>query len=199
MRRLSNQLVHAFNPPARDEDLIPEIGAALNCVRGRPVRLHAFPFPPDVANGLWIDRQDHDVIAYEKRADLEHQIVIIGHEIWHMFQGHCISLTSHGPTAARAKEEGSSRARQLVAEICEDIDQAVNSGHTVDPVEHLRASMQFALRADSAAAHREEEADRFGVRFATALQAHREEVQSLVGLEDTFAGRIRLTMAHRFR
>ncbi|MFE2581399.1 hypothetical protein [Streptomyces sp. NPDC059378] len=195
MRRLSNQLVQCLQLPACDADLITAIGEAVNRVRGRPVRLYAVPFPPDVANGVWIDREGHDVIAYEKHADLEHQVVIIGHEIWHMMQGHCGLLTDHGPMASRALTGDVARAQELVTAICMTDD----ARHTADQTMHVQTSIQFALRADGAAVHKEEDADRFGVRFATAVQAHMEEVRSMAGLEDNLAGRIHIFMAHRFR
>ncbi|MER5931021.1 toxin-antitoxin system, toxin component [Streptomyces sp. NPDC002054] len=50
---------------------------------GREVRLMLEAFPPGTVSGLWLDLGDHEVIAVEKNTLPVHQMVILGHELWH--------------------------------------------------------------------------------------------------------------------
>ncbi|GGW60283.1 hypothetical protein GCM10010503_41960 [Streptomyces lucensis JCM 4490] len=194
MRRLSARLFAAVVAPDGDEDVVAAVGRAVEQVRGRPVRLHAVAFPPEIASGLWIDRASHDVIAYEENTDLDHQLVIIGHEVWHMFEGHCGSLTGHGPAASRAGEGQMPGAlRTVVASIC-DADPAGPPS-----VEQTDTGLHVALRADDPDVVRhEEEAEFFGYRFATGMKEALAEARSLADPE-LLADRIRVSMVHRFR
>ncbi|MBN0043357.1 hypothetical protein JS756_04440 [Streptomyces actuosus] len=118
MRRLSARLVENLTLPPGGGDVVPALGEALSRVRGRPVRLRAAAFPPLTASGLWVDRVDHDLIVYEENTEPEHQLVIIGHEAWHMFQGHCGGVTHHGPVASRASGgEASTVLADVVASV----------------------------------------------------------------------------------
>lgn len=103
MRRLSARLLESLPTPDGDADLIPLLGQALTTVRGRTVRLPAAAFPPMAASGLWVDRTSHDQILYEENTDPEHQLVVIGHEAWHMFHGdRTDTALHHGPSSRRA-------------------------------------------------------------------------------------------------
>lgn len=192
MRRLVNRVVGKLEPPTRDDDLLPALGQALSEVRGRPVRLRKEVFPPETASGLWIDADDFDLIVIEKNTDPDHQLVILGHESWHMFAGHCGAATAHGPAAARALGQSTAAALQdLVA-------RAVQSAAVdLPPTDRMDASLHIAaLRSDSVV-HEETEAEIFGVRFATVMQAALEEARTAAGLEG-IAGRIQVSMAHRW-
>lgn len=193
MRRLSAQLVRNLRPPANDEDVIPALGRALSHVRGRSVRLRKAAFPPATASGLWVDRAGHDLIVYEENTDLEHQLVIIGHEVWHMFQGHCGGITHHGPTTSRA---GMGVPSGALAELVAAISEAASAD--VSPTEFRDASLHFAMRADTRQVDEEVDAERFGFRFATDVQAALEEARSSADPQD-LAGRLQASMAHRFR
>ncbi len=193
MRRLSSQLLVSLQPPDGDDGAIPAIGRALSDVRGRPVRLHSWAFPPATASGLWIDRDSHDVIAYEKNTDPEHQLVIIGHEAWHMFQGHCGSHTAHGPAASRALGEDATAALKDLAALVSDTD-----GAALPPTDRMDAVLHFAARTDTASMEMELEAEHFGIRFATDVQAALAEARSSAD-STALAGRIGAAMAHRFR
>ncbi|QHC27755.1 hypothetical protein [Streptomyces sp. HF10] len=124
MRRLSARLLESLPTPDGDADLIPLLGQALTTVRGRKVRLPAAAFPPVTASGLWVDRTSHDQILYEENTDPEHQLVVIGHEAWHMFHG-----------------------------------------------DRTDTALHHAARSDSREVAEEFEAERFGLRLATDLQA----------------------------
>ncbi|EYT80049.1 hypothetical protein CF54_27695 [Streptomyces sp. Tu 6176] len=221
MRRLSARLLSALELPDSEAGVVPAIGAALERVRGRPVRLHAVPFPPGIASGLWIDRASHDVIAYERHTDLEHQLVIIGHEIWHMFEEHDGAPTAHGPAASRAAEQQVPDAvRALVAAVCADDPSGEPPGTRTD----LR--LHVALRAErtrtpqnsqntrstrstrtagntenaenTAAGRHEEEAEYFGYRFATGVREALTQARTAADPAH-LAGRIQVSMAHRIR
>lgn len=191
IRQLSARLVRHLRPPVGDEDVIPLIGEALTQVRERPVRLRKAAFPPVTASGLWVDRTSHDLIVFEENTDPEHQLVIIGHEAWHMFQGHC--ATHHAPIASRAsRSEAAATLFQLVAELS-DAD-----GADLPLTERMDAALHFAARTDTRKADEELDAEHFGFRFATDVQTLLQETRSPVGPLD-LAGRIQASMAHRFR
>ncbi|QLJ00692.1 toxin-antitoxin system, toxin component [Streptomyces sp. NEAU-sy36] len=196
MRRLGSRLFAALDVPGGDDTLLPAVGRAVTQVRGRPVRLHAVAFPPELASGLWIDRAGQDVIAYERNTDLDHQLVIIGHEVWHMFEGHCGSLTAHGPAASRALGDGMPDAlRDLVAGVCDE----GGDGSAATPGERMDLGFHIALRADDPAVVRqEEEAEFFGYRFATGVREALAEARSLADPE-RLEGRIRVSLVHRIR
>ncbi|MGW8719856.1 toxin-antitoxin system, toxin component family protein [Streptomyces althioticus] len=64
---------------------------------GRPVVLRFERFPDEIeVTGLWVEFQDFDLVIVEERAEAMHQLVILGHELWHMHAGH----RHHAPTAA---------------------------------------------------------------------------------------------------
>ncbi|MEH0424707.1 toxin-antitoxin system, toxin component [Streptomyces sp. B21-083] len=193
MRRLSSQLLVSLEPPDDDEGVLPAIGRALSDVRGRPVRLRSWAFPPTTVSGLWIDRDGHDVIAYEENTDPEHQLVIIGHETWHMFQGHCGSHTAPGPAASRALGKDAATALKDLAALVSDADDVA-----LPKAERTDAVLHIAARTDTASMHDELEAEHFGIRFATDVQAALAEARSSAD-STALAGRIQAVMAHRFR
>ncbi|MEV5989572.1 toxin-antitoxin system, toxin component [Streptomyces sp. NPDC052051] len=57
---------------------------------GRPVALLTRAFPEAMADttGLWLDLRDQDVIVVEENLPPDHQLVVLGHELWHMHAGH---------------------------------------------------------------------------------------------------------------
>ncbi|MFD0319353.1 toxin-antitoxin system, toxin component [Streptomyces flavalbus] len=194
MRRLSVQLIRALRLPSDGQDVIPAIGQALTRVRGRTVRLRAAAFPPATASGVWIDRTDHDLIAYEKNTDPEHQLVIIGHEAWHMFQGHCGTGVGHGPPAA-------SRADGRKAAVWVELRAMLSAlvADTGEPAaERMDIDLHFAARTDDRELQEELEAERFGFRFATDVRSAQDKARE-PGDPHHLAGRIQASMAHRFK
>ncbi|MFJ6901532.1 toxin-antitoxin system, toxin component [Streptomyces hokutonensis] len=192
MRQLSERLVRNLPIPVGDDGLITAIGEALTEVRERPVRLREVAFPHGVASGLWVDRAGHDLIAYEANTDPEHQRVIIGHEAWHMFHGHCGSATIHGAASRAGEDPASSVLADLVAVIAaaDDADPS--------PTTRTDALLHFSARADAREIHEEREAELFGVRFATDVHAAVAEARTAAGLHN-LAERITASMAHRVR
>lgn len=194
MRRLNARLIAALDAPDRDEDLVAAIGRASTTVRGRPVRMRAVAFPPDTASGVWIDCAGFDLLAYEKHTDPGHQLVIIGHELWHMFQGHRSSLTEHGAIATRARNPAAAGSLKRLVTLLSEGEEAATS----PAVGHGDLGLHIALRAEAGEAHQEGEAEIFGVRFATTVRTALAEARSSADLED-LAGRIRGSLAHRIR
>ncbi|MFG3490078.1 MULTISPECIES: toxin-antitoxin system, toxin component [unclassified Streptomyces] len=77
-------------------ELLKAVCAGVTTRNGREVRLMLEEFPPDTVTGLWLDLGDHDVIVVEANTSPLHQVVILGHELWHLKEGHC----GHGGAAA---------------------------------------------------------------------------------------------------
>ncbi|GLV87304.1 hypothetical protein Slala03_69930 [Streptomyces lavendulae subsp. lavendulae] len=79
----------AGSSPATPVELFREICAYVTRTGGREVRLMLEPFPQDTVSGLWLDMGDFEVIAVEKNTSPLHQMVIVGHELWHRKEGTC--------------------------------------------------------------------------------------------------------------
>ncbi|WP_320775047.1 toxin-antitoxin system, toxin component family protein [Streptomyces sp. CRN 30] len=69
---------------------------------GRPVVLRFECFPDELeVTGLWVEFHDHDLVIVERRAEEVQQLVILGHELWHIHAGHRHHRAA-GRAAARA-------------------------------------------------------------------------------------------------
>jgi hypothetical protein len=103
MRRLCGELVAELTlpAPARPEELYGALCDAMSRRRGRPVHFRTAAFPPGTASGLWLDMNDQDVVVVEERTAPDHQLVILGHELWHMKAGHCSHHVEGAAVAAR--------------------------------------------------------------------------------------------------
>ncbi|MGC5035267.1 MULTISPECIES: toxin-antitoxin system, toxin component family protein [unclassified Streptomyces] len=67
---------------------------------GRPLELRFERFPDEIeVTGLWVEFQDFDLVIVEERAEAVQQLVILGHELWHLHAGHG---HHHGAGAAAA-------------------------------------------------------------------------------------------------
>ncbi|GHH95109.1 hypothetical protein GCM10017779_55660 [Streptomyces capillispiralis] len=90
MRRLCGELLAELTlpAPAPPADLYAALCAAMSRRRGRPVLFRTAVFPPGTASGLWLDMTDQDLVVIEERTAPDHQLVILGHELWHMQAGH---------------------------------------------------------------------------------------------------------------
>jgi hypothetical protein len=56
---------------------------------GRRVELRFERFPDEIeVTGLWVEFQDFDLVIVEERAEAVQQLVILGHELWHIHAGH---------------------------------------------------------------------------------------------------------------
>ncbi|MFE1455021.1 toxin-antitoxin system, toxin component family protein [Streptomyces sp. NPDC058735] len=110
MRGLAAELAAAVRSRPRAPRDVGELGRAL-CEEmsarrgGRPVELRFERFPDEIeVTGLWVEFQDFDLVIVEERAEAVQQLVIIGHELWHLHAGqrhqHVV-----GAAAARALAE----------------------------------------------------------------------------------------------
>ncbi|PZT70990.1 toxin-antitoxin system, toxin component [Streptomyces sp. SW4] len=103
MRRLCAELVTelTLDVPSPPAALYAALCEAMSRRRGRPVLFRTAAFPPGTASGLWLDMADRDLVVVEERTAPDHQLVILGHELWHMKAGHCAHRTEGGAVAAR--------------------------------------------------------------------------------------------------
>jgi hypothetical protein len=70
---------------------------------GRPVQLRFERFPDEIeVTGLWMEFHDFDLVIVEERAETVQQLVILGHELWHMKEGHRDHHIDGAAAAARA-------------------------------------------------------------------------------------------------
>ncbi|MBT2458874.1 toxin-antitoxin system, toxin component [Streptomyces sp. ISL-86] len=147
MARLCSELDSALGEPvpADMDELFRQIANHLAGVRGRPVRIVRRDFPPGLS-GLWLDRQDEDVIVVVKSTSPFHALVILGHEIWHMIRGHCATHALGPQVATRLLDDLSPG----------QLDEAVRSV----------AARTHAVPGDEA------EAEAFGRRFGSRLRRH---------------------------
>ncbi|MFG2311263.1 toxin-antitoxin system, toxin component family protein [Streptomyces sp. NPDC048566] len=74
---------------------------------GRPVQLRFERFPDEIeVTGLWMEFGDFDLVVVEERAETVQQLVILGHELWHMKEGHRDHHVDGGSAVARAALSG---------------------------------------------------------------------------------------------
>ncbi|MFJ9343170.1 toxin-antitoxin system, toxin component [Streptomyces sp. NPDC101733] len=103
MRKLCAALTSSLDldVPADPQVLFRALCDAMSRSRGgRPILLRFEPFPTELTtSGLWLKMEDYDIVVVEKYTTPDHQLVILGHELWHMKAGHC---TAHGAGAAAA-------------------------------------------------------------------------------------------------
>lgn len=101
MKRYRDALVTGLPQPVPEQtaELLKAICACAARFSGRELRLMFEEFPPGSVTGLWLDMGDYDLIVVEANTSPLHQVVILGHELWHLKEGHC----GHGGVAgARA-------------------------------------------------------------------------------------------------
>ncbi|MET9467663.1 toxin-antitoxin system, toxin component [Streptomyces sp. NPDC006544] len=85
MKRHRDEIFAGASRPAGQDphELFRAICAYLTESSGREVRLMLEPFPANTVSGLWLDLGDHEVVVVEKNTLPIHQMVILGHELWH--------------------------------------------------------------------------------------------------------------------
>jgi hypothetical protein len=104
MKKLLSELVGGVShlqAPVKAEVLCRELCGVMARRRGKPIEFRTSSFPPGTASGLWISLGDHDLVVVEERTQPVHQIVITGHELRHMDQGHCSRHVIQGAAATR--------------------------------------------------------------------------------------------------
>ncbi|WP_255950617.1 toxin-antitoxin system, toxin component [Streptomyces odontomachi] len=181
MKQLSGTLIASLDQQAYDEGVFPALGAVLSELRGRPVILKRAAFPIGTASGLWLDLPEMDIVAVcEDTANSEHEHVILGHEIWHMFEGHCAAHTAAGGAAARAHHTTA----------VDDVVHALLATRD-DRLSDL-GQLRYVARTDFDDSH-EAEAEMFGLHFATHVR-HAQQMRRRADRQQV-AGRIEDSMS----
>ncbi|GAA4794656.1 toxin-antitoxin system, toxin component family protein [Streptomyces ziwulingensis] len=104
-RRLATDLAESIRarprPPYGVQELCRALCEEMSARRGgRPVELRFEAFPDELeVTGLWVEFHDRDLVIVEQRAEAVQQLVILGHELWHLHAGHA---HRHGPGKAAA-------------------------------------------------------------------------------------------------
>ncbi|MDN3020437.1 toxin-antitoxin system, toxin component family protein [Streptomyces sp. S.PB5] len=94
MRRLADGLAAALRarptPPAGAHEVCRALCEEMSARRGgRSVELRFERFPDEIeVTGLCVEFQDFDLVIVEERAEAVQQLVILGHELWHLHAGH---------------------------------------------------------------------------------------------------------------
>lgn len=103
MRELRDELAGALElaKPSNPDEVFKALCTQLSKRRGRPVVYRLVEFPPQTASGLYLDMVDRDIICIEKNTSPWHQLLIFGHESWHMVAGHCGQHEAGAAVAAR--------------------------------------------------------------------------------------------------
>ncbi|MFI2203435.1 toxin-antitoxin system, toxin component [Streptomyces sp. NPDC020192] len=112
MRRLCGELVGGLTlpVPAPPEELYRALCEAMSRRRGRPVHFRTAVFPSGTASGLWLDLTDRDIVVVEERTAPGHQLVILGHELWHMQADHHGHRIDGTPVATRRPADDTDQA-----------------------------------------------------------------------------------------
>lgn len=130
MKRHRDELHKGLKRPLPDDpvDLFKAICGHLSESAGREVRLMLEHFPAGTVSGLWLDLGDHEVVAVEANTSPLHQMVILGHELWHRKEGPCGHHGSAAGAAAAARMLGdrwsiSDAAAYVAARTDPDLDE----------------------------------------------------------------------------
>ncbi|MDX3641803.1 toxin-antitoxin system, toxin component [Streptomyces sp. MB09-02B] len=182
MRKLTAGLSKAVRGRLDAPVGVQELGAAL-CAEmsarrgGRPVELRFERFPDGIGvTGLWMEFPDFDLVIVEERAETVQQLVILGHELWHMHAGHCHHHLPGADGAALAPAEPGGSGTP---------GRSGSTGRSGSPGEHVSALSPLSPELSAAlgqggtpiaarnGSHEgdEQEAEDFGHRLATAFRS----------------------------
>ncbi|MEU8436462.1 toxin-antitoxin system, toxin component [Streptomyces sp. NPDC029216] len=119
MRKLCTALTSSLDieVPADPQTLFRALCDAMSRTRGgRPIVLRFERFPAELTtSGLWLNMEEYDIVVVEKYTTPDHQLVILGHELWHMKAGHCGEHGHGAADAARSLPDASSLTYASVA------------------------------------------------------------------------------------
>ncbi|MFJ6082431.1 toxin-antitoxin system, toxin component family protein [Streptomyces sp. NPDC092369] len=159
MRELTARLGAAVaarpDAPAGVRELCRALCEEMSALRGgRPLDLRFERFPDEIeVTGLWVEFQDFDLVIVEERAEAVQQLVILGHELWHLHAAHGHHHVA-GPLAAHGHHH---IAGPLAAHALADRREWTDAALTV-------AARNGSRESDEA------EADDFGHRLAAAFR-----------------------------
>ncbi|GAQ64888.1 toxin-antitoxin system, toxin component [Streptomyces scabiei] len=168
MRKLTSGLGKAVRGRLDGPVGVQELGAAL-CAEmsarrgGRPVKLRFERFPDGIGvTGLWMEFPDFDLVIVEERAETVQQLVILGHELWHMHAGHCHHPLPGPDTALALRGEAGgpdAPSGSALPSLSPELSAALGRGGT--PIAARHGSHESE----------EQEAEDFGHRLATAFRS----------------------------
>ncbi len=110
---------------------------------GRRVDLRFERFPDGIeVTGLWLEFQDFDLVIVEERAEAVQQLVILGHELWHMHAGHCGHHLTAATAAARALAGETGRREHALAMAARNGSHAADEREAEDFGHRLAADLR---------------------------------------------------------
>ncbi|AZK97442.1 hypothetical protein B7R87_28815 [Streptomyces tsukubensis] len=173
MRELRDDLARTLERarPEGAEELFDALCDRLGERRGRPVVLRLVEFPPGTASGLYLDLGDRDVICVQTNTHPLHQLVIFGHEVWHMMAGHGVrhpAEPASGPLRDPDPDPGRPQVRAggvvtVPARLPVTADVPAGAGVAHSAVQSLAARTDFRQREES-------EAETFGLELGSHLR-----------------------------
>ncbi|MEU5400008.1 hypothetical protein ABZ348_12045 [Streptomyces sp. NPDC005963] len=180
MRQLRDELTRALEQarPVGPDEVFAALCARLSERRGRPVVLHLVDFPPQTASGLYLDMADRDVICVQATTSPLHQLIIFGHEVWHMVAGHSSAHHTALVDPAHGTPNGATAAARLATD-----------GTGLPAVEKLAARTDFRQAQET-------EAETFGLELGTHLRRWLERPEGAAATS-ALARRIQASLGHR--
>ncbi|UQI49703.1 hypothetical protein M1P56_35540 (plasmid) [Streptomyces sp. HU2014] len=90
MRRLCAELLSGLNlpGPVHPDALFTALCAGMSRRHDRPVSHRLVSFPAGTVSGLWVATDAQHLVLCEKDTAPDHQLVILGHELWHLEEHH---------------------------------------------------------------------------------------------------------------
>ncbi|OKI51466.1 hypothetical protein [Streptomyces sp. MJM1172] len=86
MRRTRDDLIRGIelHAPVEPAVVFSALCEAMARRHGRPVEPHLVSFPVSTVSGLLVWTRTRNLVLIEANTDPEHQLGILGHELWHM-------------------------------------------------------------------------------------------------------------------
>ncbi|MFE9769756.1 toxin [Streptomyces sp. NPDC005808] len=185
---LGREASKSLRRPADPKVVMEEFCRAMAILKGRPIALKFSAFPSDLGvSGVRLDLGDRSIIVVEEATAPEAQLVILGHELWHEWEGDRGHHVAGLPAATRTltTDEHPDAVRRAVEEILD--------AHEVP----RDAILTVVARAESAADH-EVAAETFGLLFGRDVRTWMKgpHAQGPVSTS-TVEGRINLSLLNR--
>ncbi|MER5222914.1 toxin-antitoxin system, toxin component [Streptomyces flaveus] len=114
---ITKAVTQRVDVPANPRDLFEAMCAAVSELQDKEVKLRFAAFPDDTGSGLLLDFGDKSLVVIEERTSPEHQLVILGHELWHERAGHCSHDADGTAMAARLLSTGDTDWDELAPQL----------------------------------------------------------------------------------